>query len=176
MQVLSVKINDISGINWFMAGIMAQWHKAFLCPEFRFQTPACEWHWGVEPFFSFWPWLLFLLSQGSALGDSPDAVCSCQWGNPWSLWHGCKGNYRFGSDQFSISTFQSHLSCLLRWFLLSSRGGSRLLNVQEFGISSGEQASFPTPKCLGSTDLLETLPHRQKWCNKCNKWCSKWIF
>lgn len=66
---------------------------------------------------------LFFLSQGFALGNSPDAVCSCQWGNPRSLWHGCKGNYRFVNDEVFIYSFKFRLSCLLRLFLLSSRWG-----------------------------------------------------
>lgn len=92
--------------------------KHSLCLEFRKQLVSNTWL-----SLALKSLTLFFLSQGFALGNSPDAVCSCQWGNPRSLWHGCKGNYRFVNDEVFIYSFKFHLSCLLRLFLLSSRGG-----------------------------------------------------
>lgn len=98
-----------------LVGIMAHSHKAFLVPWVRKQLLSHTW-------LALKSLTLSFLSQGFALGDPPDAVCSCQWRNPRSLWHGCQGNYRFVSDEFCISSLKLSLSCLLRWFLLSSHG------------------------------------------------------
>lgn len=112
-----------------LVGIMAHSHKAFLVPWVRKQLLSHTW-------LALKSLTLSFLSQGFALGDPPDAVCSCQWRNPRSLWHGCQGNYRFVSDEFCISSLKLSLSCLLRWFLLSSQGGGQAVKCA--GISSVE--------------------------------------
>lgn len=80
---------------------------------------------GTEQFNGF-----FSLSQGFALGNSTNALCSCQWRNPRSLWYGCKSNYRFVTNGVYISSFHFHLFCSWRLFSAVIRRGSRLSDLQ----------------------------------------------
>lgn len=41
---------------------------------------------------SSWP---LLCLQGSPLGNTSDALCPCEWGNPWSVWHGGESHHRW---------------------------------------------------------------------------------
>lgn len=125
-KIFFLEINYFSGINWIITGLVPHLHKALLVHWI--QEAAVFKHLnvtGTEPFNIF-----FFLSQGFALGNSTNAVRSCQWRNSRSLWYGCKSNYRFVNDEVYISRFKFQISCSQRLFYAVIKRGSRLLDLQ----------------------------------------------
>lgn len=158
---------------------MPHWHKAFLGPEFRFQTlPVTGTEEFFNPFFSFYLHFLTLPSLFSCR--------ALHWVTPQMLCVPVSEEIPEVSDMVVKaitglwvinSAFPAfNLTSLACWddFCCHHRvvQAVKCAGVWNFSCGAG---MISTLKGLELTDLLETLPHTQKWCNKCNKWCSELI-